>query len=144
MLNDLSKARGLSRATLLVATIASAMLLGTQANAQKAYDKFPPNDPVLQWAEQDAGPNHFFINSDQDVEVIRYKTPRDIQLCASRGRPDDSGVIKGYALKVSWDNDTAIILPGNCFAFDAQAVKVRSATHVPDNTVLEGTFRVTK
>ncbi len=47
----------------------------------------PPDDPVMQWADALLPRNEFVLNSDQDVELIRYKTPRDIEICIGRADP---------------------------------------------------------
>lgn len=124
---------------------ATSLFVGTPALAQQFVSKGPPpDDPVLQWAQQIAPRNQFFIDSDQNVEVIRFKTARDLELCAGLGHDRPGFLTRGYPIKVSWDNQTALIAPGNCLAFDAARVSVSAGSHLPENVILTGTFRVTK
>ena len=133
----------LSRASLLSAAAAMTVFLGTPGNAQKLESKGPPpSDPIQQWAEQLAPRNQFFIDNDDDVEIIRFKTPHDLELCAARGHTSADGYVRGYPIKAKWDTDSATITPGNCLAIDAMRVSVRSASPLPEDVVLNGTVRV--
>lgn len=120
-------------------------LLASSANAQVLRSRgVGPEDPVLQYAEQLAPKNQFFINNNEDVEIIRFKTPHDLELCAGVSRADQRRYPNGFPIMVSWDNQTAVIAPGNCLAFDAMKVRVRAASHLPQDIELTGTFRVIK
>lgn len=102
-----------------------------------------PDDPIMQWADQMLPRNEFVLNSDQDVELIRFKTPRDIEICI--GRPDPNaigGTRKAVPVQVKWDNDVGVIWPGNCLSFDAKQVKVKMAAPLPQDDELIGTFKV--
>jgi len=105
---------------------------------------FPPSDPLVAWAEAETGRNHFFLNDQRDVEVIRFRAPRDVEMCAGPAKRDDDGRLHPFPIQVSWDSQTAVIAAGNCLSFDAQRVSVRSAAPLPDDMVLEGTYRVSK
>lgn len=133
------------RARPLLGPLLAIGLLADPASAQKLISEgFQPMDPILRISELSAPRNQFFINNDEDVELIRFKQVRDIELCAGAPREDAYGKVRGYAIQATWGNETAIIGPGNCFAFDAQQVKVRAASHVPQDIVLTGTVRVIK
>ncbi len=133
-----------SPGALLAATIIAAAAAGPALAQQLSSRGDFLEDPIIAWNEANAGRNHFFLNGDTDVEIIRFRTPRDINICAGPARLDHNGVSHGYALKVSWDAQSAVVQPGSCLAFDAQKVSVRSATHLPQDFALEGTFRATK
>ena len=125
--------------------IATSPVVAAPAGAQKLISKGPlASDPILAEGERYAGGNRFFINNNDDVEVVRFKTVHDMQMCAGRSHETLDGRVRGYAIKVSWDEDTAIIQPGNCLAFEAKNVKVRAASPLPANTELEGAFRILK
>ncbi len=127
------------------AAAAALLLAAAPAGAQKLISKgVPLSDPVLALGEEDAGPHQFFINNNDDVEVARFKTVHGLQMCAGKGHATPSGRVRGYPIKVSWDEETAIIQPGNCLAFEAKNVKVRAASPLPDDIALEGAFRVIK
>lgn len=122
-----------------------ACLAAMPAQAQRFSSKGPvPDDPVIAGSEQDAGPSHFFINDERDVEIIRFRTPRDVEMCAGPAKRDEDGLLHQFPIKVSWDTQTAVITAGNCLSFDAQRVTVRSAARLPEDMVLEGTYRVKK
>ena len=125
---------------------ATAMLVGAAGPvaAETMRTEGPmPDDPVLQWADMMMPRNQFVLNSDQDVELVRYKTPRDIEICAARPDPDSvDGTSKTVPLQVSWDNDVGLIFPGNCLSFDAKQVKIRPASPLPADTELVGTVKV--
>ena len=103
----------------------------------------PPNDPVVLWADQMMPRHEFALNSDQEIELIRYKTPRDIDICIAR--PDPDSVVstrKAVPVTVKWDGNVGEIWPGNCLSFDAKSVKIRPAAPLPGDGQLIGTFRV--
>jgi len=131
--------RGAAAVALLVC------LAAMPAQAQRFSSKGPvPDDPVTAESEEGAGPSHFFINDDRDVEIIRFRTPRDVEMCAGPAKRDEDGLLHQFPIKVSWDTQTAVITAGNCLSFDAQRVTVRSAARLPEDMVLEGTYRVKK
>ncbi len=145
MSNDRTKANRPVRAAMLLAAVTGTALLGAPVSAQKLTSTgLPSTDPIIAWGEQLAPRNEFLINSDDDTEVVRYKTPHDIELCAGKAHTNADGHVRGYPIKATWDGETATITPGNCLAFDARSVKVRAATDLPQGIVLTGTFRVTK
>jgi hypothetical protein len=83
------------------------------------------------------------LDSSSDVELVRFRKPHDLELCNARPDPNSvDGTRRGYAIEASWDNDVAVIMPGNCLAFDAQRLKVKAAGNLPDNVILTGTVRV--
>jgi hypothetical protein len=132
-----------ARATAITACFVA--LLAGPAQAEQLISKgFPPDDPLIAWAEASAGRNHFFLNDDRDVEIIRFRAPRDVEMCAGPAKRDDDGRLRPFPIRVSWDSQTAVIAAGNCLSFDAQRVSVRSAAALPDDMVLEGTYRVSK
>jgi len=94
--------------------------------------------PVTQWGRMLAEPGTFWLDSNDDVEIIRYTTPRDVSLCLSK--PSGVGAAdKGYPLRITWDNQFSVVLkPGNCFFFDAKMVKVKPAADLPSGVVLTG------
>jgi len=103
-----------------------------------------PDDPLIQEGEWEAGRNHFFINNNEDVEVIRFRSERDVQLCASAPKKHRDGRITQYPIKVTWDSQSAVIQAGNCMSFEAQRVSVRAASALPQDIVLEGSYKVSK
>ena len=138
-------------ARVALAAIAASAAYVTGAQAEPARDPqfvnndYPWDDPVLAYGEWAAGHNHFFINDDEDTEVIRFKTPRDIELCAAAGKKDGyRSDARGYPLLVKWDGSSSVIKAGNCMSFDAQSVSVRSAGRLPEGVVLKGSYRISK
>lgn len=139
-----SRIRHRRSALALIAAAASFAALPAQAQ-QFRSEGASPVDPLIQLGEWEAaGRNHFFINDDNDVEVIRFRSARDVEMCAGSPRLSPEGRLRGYAIQVSWDNESAVIQPGNCMSFDAQRVRVRAAGNLPQNVILEGTYRVLK
>ncbi len=121
---------------------AALLLAAAPAGAQKLISKgVPLSDPVLALGEEDAGPHQFFINNNDDVEVVRFKAVHGLEMCAGNGHPTPTGRVSGYAIKVSWDKDTAIVQPGKCLTFEAKNVKVRAATPLPQDIALQGASR---
>lgn len=100
-------------------------------------------DPLMQYAEQMAPRNEFFLNSSDDVELVRFKRPHDLAICVSRSTGRAVGApARSYPISVTWDGNVGVVTPGNCLTFDAQTVKVRPATRLPENMELTGTVRV--
>ncbi len=145
MSKDRNPANRLLRGTFLLAAGVAAVLIGAPAGAQRVISQdIPPEDPVNEWGLQPGPSNRFFIDDSGDVEVIRFKTARDVELCAGAGSKYGPGNPNGYPIKATWDSDTAIINPGNCLAFDARTVKVSAASKLPQDVIIAGSFRVVK
>ena len=93
----------------------------------------------LEWlGRAHAQPGTFWLDSNEDREIIRYTTPRDVRLCLPT--PSGTGAAeRGYPLRVTWDQtNTVVLYPGNCLFFDARRVSVRPAAELPQGVVLEG------
>ncbi len=133
---------------LILAGIMGASMIGAGvAQAATLREEGPrPFDPVLSMAERMAPRNEFFLDSNEDVELIRFTTPRDNDLCVPRTTYDKSlqGRRQKNALKVTWDNNTAVVKPGHCLSFDAKSVKVRPADPLGNDEELVGTIRTHK
>jgi hypothetical protein len=102
-----------------------------------------PMDPLVAWSEQQAPHNTFYLNSSDDVELVRFKQSHALEICAAQ--PDQNAVGSarhGYPLKVSWAQQNAVVTPGNCLHLDAQRMKVQPAAPLPQDVVLTGTVRV--
>lgn len=132
--------------TILSVSAATAMFAGliAPAVAETARTEGPPPvDPIMEWADQLLPRNEFVLNSDQDVELVRFKTPRDIDICIARPDPNTVfGTRKAVPVQVKWDNDIGVIWPGNCLSLDAKSVKIRPASPLPNDAELNGAFRV--
>lgn len=116
---------------------------GPAAAETMRTEGLPPFDPLLAWAEQLLPRNQFELNSDQNMELIRFTTPRDVEVCVKRSDPDDvDGRVKAVPVTVTWDNQVGTVTPGNCLSFDAKSVKVRPAGELSQDESLLGTFRV--
>lgn len=124
--------------------VVGASSISSPASAEKLINEgFPPSDPIMQLAQEMAPRNKFFLNSSDDVELVRFKRLHDLELCAARPDPDQVGSAKhGYPIMVTWDQDTGIIMPGNCLSFEAMRVKIRPASSLPQSVELTGTVRV--
>ena len=132
-------------ATGAVATATLCVALAGPATAEQLINKgFPPDDPLIAWAQASAGRNHFFLNDERDIEIVRFREPRDVEMCAGPALRGDDGRLHPFPIQVSWDSQTAVIAAGNCLSFDAQRVSVRAASRLPEDIVLEGTYRVSK
>ena len=93
----------------------------------------------LEWlARAHAQPGTFWLDSNEDREIIRYTTPRDVRLCLPE--PSGTGAAeRGHPLRVTWDETNSVTLyPGNCMFFDARRVTVRPASDLPQGVVLQG------
>lgn len=83
-------------------------------------------------------PGTFWLDSNDDVEVIRYTTPRDVRLCLPRPEGPDAAKL-AHPLQVTWDQSNRVVLrPGNCLFFDARRVTVKPATDLPRGVTLRG------
>ena len=123
------------RSTYLLAAAAAATMVAAPATAQRVHGD--ANSPVVQWGRMLAEPGTFWLDSNQDVEIIRYKTERDITLCLDRtdAQPD----MARYPVTITWDNaNTATLRAGNCYYFEAMTVKVKPAMDIPQGAVLKG------
>ncbi|GGC20474.1 hypothetical protein GCM10011371_05200 [Novosphingobium marinum] len=99
------------------------------------------NSPLVQWSRMNAPAGTFWLDSNDDTELIRYTSPRDVELCL----PEPGGVgaaDEGYPLRISWDGQySAVLRPGNCFYFDASRVQVKPAEPLPQGVTLTGRVR---
>lgn len=123
--------------TLAIAAAGLATVTAMPAIAQDV-DADAADGPVVQWGRMNAAPGTFWLDSLDDVELIRYTSPRDVSLCL----PEPTGVFaaqKGIPLQITWDNQYTVTLrPGNCFYFDAKTVKVKPAAPLPTGVTLTG------
>ena len=135
-----------SASAILVLIAAACAFSAAPASAQSLENRGAgPLDPVIAYGEQLAAPNTFFLNSSDDVEVVRFKREHDLSICAAHPPRDTIGAARrGYAIKVSWDNNVSVVTPGNCLSFEAQRVKVAPASALPESVILTGTVRVMK
>lgn len=124
--------------------VAASLAAAVPASAERLENRGADlDDPIMLMAEQDLPRNQFMLDSSSDVELVRFRKPHDLELCNARPDPNSvDGTRRGYAIEASWDNDVAVIMPGNCLAFDAQRLKVKAAGNLPDNVILTGTVRV--
>ncbi|MGE0666467.1 MAG: hypothetical protein AB7O49_07920 [Sphingomonadales bacterium] len=94
-------------------------------------------------AEFYAPPGTFYLQDSSDVELLEYSRPRDIQICASRSMPPGTDDHKEpVALKLKYAGRERIVLPGNCFMFEAKQVSVTPAETLPDGIMIEGSYSV--
>ena len=134
-----SNASRLARASLLIAPALAAIAM--PAMAQKLTPEGPgSDDPITQESEWTAGPNQFFVNTNEDRELISFKSPHNLQLCATAARRTRMGRnIRGFPIKVSYDGQSTVVQPGTCSSFQAQRVTVAAASQLPGRIVLRGT-----
>lgn len=85
-----------------------------------------------------ADPGTFWLDSNEDREIVHYSSARDVRLCLPRPT-GVSAADRGYPLRIRWDQTNEIILhPGNCLFFDARRVTVSPAADLPAGVVLQG------
>lgn len=126
----------MSSLTHTLSTAAAFALLAAPAFAQQAEGD--ANSPLVQWGRSMAAPGTFWLDSNDDVEIIRYTTPRDVRLCLPRPEGVNAAE-RGYSLQVTWDQaNRAVLRPGNCLFFDARRVSVKPATAIPSGVTLRG------
>lgn len=136
----LSFVKVITAAVVSVASLAAAAPLAAQ---KMTNEGLPPSDPLMAEAQWNAPRNTFFLNGERDVELIRFKRPHDIEICAGKPNRDAAGAARrGYPIQVSWDSDVSVIAPGNCLTFDAMRVKVKPAGELPQSIELVGTVKV--
>lgn len=122
--------------TMGLAAAAATAVLGLSSAANAAAVR----DPVLRWSEMSAPPGTFFLNNQDDREVIHYTTPRDVRLCLPPAEETPGGrPAATVPLRVTWDGINGTLYPGNCLFFDAKRVTVKPAAALPSNVVLRGT-----
>jgi hypothetical protein len=131
----------LVRAAFLIAPALAA--IAVPAMAQKLTSEGPDApDPIMQESEWNAGPNQFFVNSNDDRELISFSSPHNLQLCATSARRTTLGRrIRSFPIKVSYDGQSTVVQPGTCSSFQAQRVTVAAASQLPGNIVLTGNIR---
>lgn len=124
------------RAAVAGAVISAAALAPISAPAQ--HLEGDTSDPIMRWGRMMAEPGTFWLDSNDDREIIRYTQPRDVRLCLPRPKGVNSAE-EGRAIKVTWDQvNTALLMPGNCLFFDAKRVKLKPAESLPSGVTLTG------
>jgi len=78
-------------------------------------------------------PNQFYLFDQTSVEVLDYKTERDVRICLDARRHH-------VALEVDYDKKTALVRPGDCFMFEAMHVAIKPASDLGDDLDLKGTI----
>ena len=93
---------------------------------------------LAQWGRMMAEPGSFWLDSEEERDVIRYTQPRDVRLCL----PKPTGVgsaDEGVPIRVTWDQtNVAMLTPGNCLFFDAKRVTLKPAEPLPAGVTLSG------
>lgn len=82
-------------------------------------------------------PGEFTVNSSTDVEVVHFKTARDVRLCL----PESRHVV---ALEIEYDKNTMILQPGNCTILEAKEVAISTAGELKEGWSLHGTFETVR
>jgi len=130
------KIRPFAALTATAAMLAALALPAAPAAAQDVAGDV--SDPIMRWGRQLAPEGTFWLDSNDDTELIRYTSSRDVTLCL----PEPTGVYaaqKGYPLQITWDGtNTAMLRPGNCLYFDAKTVKVKPGSPLPSGVTLRG------
>lgn len=89
-----------------------------------------------------ARPGQFILNGDHDTELVRFTKAHDMSVCLPaqmdiKNRPELQG-FNAWPITVKWDNDTGVIWPGNCLAFDAARVTVSPSPDMPKDAHVMG------
>jgi hypothetical protein len=136
-----SNASRLVRASLLIAPALAA--IAVPATAQNLTSEGPAApDPIMQESEWNAAKNQFFVNSNEDRELISFSSPHNLQLCAANAHRTALGRrVRGYPIKVTYDAQSTVVRPGSCSSFQAQRVTVAPASQLPQNVILSGMIR---
>lgn len=126
----------LGRLTLMFAAASGLAFGAATANAQQVEgDALSATE---RWGRMRAEPGTFWLDSNDDREIIRYSTPRDVRLCLPQAKGVGAAQ-KAYPVTVTWDGTTrATLYPGNCLFFDARTVTLRPATDLPRGVTLSG------
>lgn len=82
-------------------------------------------------------PGEFTVNSNADVEVVNFKSPRDVRLCL----PDTRHVVP---LEIEYDDRKTVLQPGNCTVVEAKEVAISTAGDLKDGWALHGTFETVR
>jgi|GEM_PF-1415613 len=140
--------RNFIKSTIIASATIGVVAMVLPVQAQTLSQEGPPAyDPIIAWEQQMAPRDEFFINSKEDVELIRFKTERDNTICVPRNTRQNrlENKPQNYALKVMWDKkNVAVVKPGKCLSFDAKAVRVRVDGNMPDDVTLMGSIRTSK
>lgn len=125
----------LATSTLVIA-LASALAVPGAASAQQVEgDALSATE---RWGRMRAEPGTFWLDGNEDREIIRYTTPRDVRLCLPRAK-GVGAADRAYPITVTWDGTTrATLYPGNCLFFDARQVVLKPATELPRGVTLTG------
>jgi hypothetical protein len=124
--------------TRMAALSATAVLATLNVPAAAQHLEGDARSPVERWGRALADPGTFWLDSNDDREIIRYSTPRDVRLCLPEPRGVNSPE-RGVPLRVTWDRVNSLILyPGNCLFFDARQVTVKPASNLPNGVVIKG------
>lgn len=96
------------------------------------------NSPLVQRGRMLSEPGSFWLDTNDEREVIRYTQPRDVRLCLPKPRGVGSAD-EGIPIRVTWDQtNVAMLTPGNCLFFDAKRVTLKPAESLPSGVTLSG------
>ena len=132
--------------TTILGAVAAALTVTVPAQATQtagSVENFAPIRPANQAMTR---MGQFVLNSDSDVELMRFSKPHDVEVCLPhrmdvRGRPSLQGA-EQYRIIVNWDKQTGEIWPGNCLTFDAAKLKVSPSPDMPKGAHVVGNIRV--
>lgn len=130
--------------TILYAITAGGLLATMPQAAQAQRTEGDARSPMTQWGRQLAPEGTFWLDSNEDREVVRYSQRRDVQICLPRPEGVNAAE-RTVPLKISWDGvNTTTLYPGNCLYFDAMRVSVKPAAPLPSGTTLTGRFHASR
>lgn len=78
-------------------------------------------------------PDEFYLFDQQDVQVLDYKSAREIRVCADKRR-------HMVPVEVRYDGKTAEVRPGDCMRIEAKRVSLAPADTLESNWDLSGTI----
>jgi len=103
--------------------LAFVFALGAPASAETA------SESLIQMHSE---PDEFYLFDQQDVQVLDYKTAREVRVCADQRQ-------HMVPIRVTYDGKTTEVRPGDCTRVEAKTVTLAPADTLESSWDLSGT-----
>lgn len=107
-----------------------AMLCGAVVAFAAGIALAQTTSPLETMVRMHSEPDEYYFFEDDRKEIVNYKEPRTVRICTGESK-------HLVPLKITYDQETAMIASGDCMRVEASEVYLEPAETLDDNWVIE-------
>lgn len=107
-----------------------AMLCGAVVAFAAGIALAQTTSPLETMVRMHSEPDEYYFFEDDRKEIVNYKEPRTVRVCTGESE-------HLVPLKITYDQETAMIASGDCMRVEASEVYLEPAETLDDNWVIE-------